>query len=188
VADADGKQSFWTTIPGILTGFAAVLTASTGFYLAMQHSRPTADAPKPAIVSDAPNTAPTSSQPSPQPQAPSASPSAPAVASAATNAGMVTVLSRAGDTTQVTIKSFKHNLYDNAIQLVSGQTIPFEKIRAIDFAEVDTDGRSVAITTTLVDGRSIPGGLFINYAFQGQNDLGPFSIPVQNVKQIVFAR
>ena len=29
-----GKKSFWTTIPGILTGLAAVITAATGLYIA----------------------------------------------------------------------------------------------------------------------------------------------------------
>jgi len=29
------KKSFWTTLPGILTGIAAVITAATGLYLAL---------------------------------------------------------------------------------------------------------------------------------------------------------
>jgi hypothetical protein len=32
----EGKPSFWTTLPGILTGIAALLTASTGLYLAIR--------------------------------------------------------------------------------------------------------------------------------------------------------
>jgi hypothetical protein len=37
---ADAKPSFWTTLPGVLTGIAAVLTAATGAYLAL-HKAPT---------------------------------------------------------------------------------------------------------------------------------------------------
>jgi hypothetical protein len=44
-----GKPSFWTTLPGIMTALAALLTASTGLYLAVRDSptdagvRPAAD-------------------------------------------------------------------------------------------------------------------------------------------------
>jgi hypothetical protein len=54
---ASGGSSFWTSLPGILTGAAAVLSAFTGIYLAVRdggNERPPAS-PAPAAV-DAPNT------------------------------------------------------------------------------------------------------------------------------------
>ena len=35
-----GKQNWWTTLPGVLTGLAALLTAITGFYLAFVSNHP----------------------------------------------------------------------------------------------------------------------------------------------------
>ena len=35
-----GKQGFWTSLPGILTGFAAVITALTGLYVAVYNFTP----------------------------------------------------------------------------------------------------------------------------------------------------
>ena len=49
----DSKQrSFWTSLPGVLTGLAAVVTAGTGLYLALdsvarQHPKPS-DQPPPS--------------------------------------------------------------------------------------------------------------------------------------------
>ena len=39
---ADGK-SWWTTIPGLLTAFAALLTAATGFYVSVIRSTVSSD-------------------------------------------------------------------------------------------------------------------------------------------------
>jgi hypothetical protein len=35
LAEPDKKQNFWTTLPGVLTGIAAVLTAGTGLLVVM---------------------------------------------------------------------------------------------------------------------------------------------------------
>jgi hypothetical protein len=108
--------------------------------------------------------------------------SAPAVAARDT----VVVTSRAGDVTKLLAKSFVHNYTDKAIELTTGQTIGFEKIKAIDFFSEHPNERSVDVKVTLVDGRTIDGALRKDYAFTGENDLGPFHIFVQDVKQIVF--
>jgi hypothetical protein len=36
----DQKQSFWSSVPGILTGIAALITAMTGLYLALNGGNP----------------------------------------------------------------------------------------------------------------------------------------------------
>lgn len=38
MTDQNRKKSFWSTLPGILTGLAAVITAITGLYLAFRDS------------------------------------------------------------------------------------------------------------------------------------------------------
>jgi hypothetical protein len=176
------NQSFWSTVPGILTGVAAFITAVTGLWIAIgAHNKPDTEQPTPAAV-----TAPTSSTPaatsagSPSPAAAQVAPSAPS---------SVTVTARDGNVTKLEGKTFVHNSTDSAvIQLTSGQTIPFEKMKAIDFLTAHPDQYVVDISITLTDGRTVTGGLKTNYAFKGENDLGPFTIFVQDVKQITFNR
>lgn len=49
------KTSFWTTLPGILTGVAAVITAATGAYLGFRKAGPDL---KPGIVDSVPKAPP----------------------------------------------------------------------------------------------------------------------------------
>jgi hypothetical protein len=175
------NQSFWSTVPGILTGVAAFITAVTGLWIAIGSHKPdAAEQPAPAVV-----TAPKASTPaatsagSPSPAATQVTPSAP---------GSVTVTARDGNVTKLEVKTFLHNYTDSSVQMASGQTIPFEKIRTIDFLTVHPDQYVVDVSITLMDGRTVAGGLKTNYAFKGENDLGPFTIFVQDVKQISFNR
>jgi len=98
----------------------------------------------------------------------------------------VTLTSRAGEVTKLSAKTFVHNYTDKAIELTTGQTIGFDKIKVIDFFTLHPDQRSVDVKVTLADGRVIDGALQKDYAFTGENDLGPFRIFVQDVKQIVL--
>ena len=49
MAEPDKKPNFWTTLPGLLTGLAALLTAVTGFLVVM-HPRDVAGGKEPAVV------------------------------------------------------------------------------------------------------------------------------------------
>jgi hypothetical protein len=90
--------------------------------------------------------------------------------------------------TKLSAKTFVHNYTDKTIELTSGQTIAFERIKVIDFFTVHPDERSIDVKVTLTDGRVVDGALKKDYAFNGESDLGPFHIFVQDVKQVVFAR
>jgi hypothetical protein len=173
LAESDGKQNFWTTMPGILTGIAALLTAATGLFVAVYHSAgssPSNEHPAPAAVS----------APEPKPALPAANSTA-----AQTVKGAVTVTSRDGEITKLFLKSFQHNYTEKTIELTSGQTISFDRIKSIDFFSVDTD-HLVAVKVTLTDGRAVEGVLRGGYAFVGESDIGPFRIQVENLKQILF--
>ncbi len=174
------KQSFWTTIPGILTGVAALLSAVTGLLVVMHHPANTAssaDQPEAPIVSGI--TPASKSDPGGQL---SAAPQIPKTGSD------VTLTSRTGEVTKLSVKSFRHNYTEDTIQLKSGQSISFEKLRTIDFLSVNDDAHEVTIHVTLVDGRVLDGQMASNYAFKGESDIGSFSIFVQDVKQIAFPR
>jgi len=184
--ELEKKQNFWTTIPGILTGLAALLTAATGLWVAIgPHDKPAADE-HPAVSTPTPlqSSAPGSAPPASTQQSLASGSAATGQAGQYT----VTLTSRAGDVTRLSAKTFVHNYTDKAIELTSGQTIAFERIKAIDFFTVHPDERSIDVKVTLTDGRVVDGALKKDYAFNGESDLGPFHIFVQDVKQIVFAR
>ena len=175
MAEPNEKQNFWTTLPGILTGVAAVLTAGTGLFLALNHPGDTShsDRPQPPAVSSA---APVSASET-------ATSSRTSVPPAAAKEGVI-VTSRNGDVTRLELKTFRHSVGGKSIELVSGQTIPFEKIRSIDFENVSNSEAPVHVTLT--DGRVLEGSVSTNNIFEGQNDIGPFNIYMTNVKRVVF--
>lgn len=167
-------------MPGILTGVAALLTAVTGLFVAVHHSSgssPSSEQPASTIGSG----------PESKSLLPAAN-SAPAQAPNPATAGSVTLTSRAGDVTKLSLKGFKHNYTENVIALTNGQTIALEKIRQVDFLTVNDEEREVVMKVTLIDGRTVDGSIQTHYSFRGENDIGPFNIEVQNVKQIVFNR
>jgi len=96
----------------------------------------------------------------------------------------VLVTGKDGSETRVFLNGFKDSYTDEAIQLKSGQSIPFDKIRSIDFLEVHEYQRDVKVT--LVDGRGLEGAIQSGEQFRGETDIGPFS--VVNLKQILFER
>lgn len=64
---AEEQKAFWTSMPGILTGLATVVTAITGLYLAISgDSRPAQDGQVPAVP-----TVPASGKPAPDQSLPS---------------------------------------------------------------------------------------------------------------------
>ena len=175
MAEPNERQSFWTTLPGILTGLAALLTAGTGLFLALNHPRDAAshtDRPTPPAVSSA---APVSTL------EPAASPGT-ATPNAAKESVIVT--SRNGEVTRLAGKTFRHSVGGKSIELTSGQTVPFEKIRSIDFENVSNSEAPVHVTLT--DGRVLEGAVSTNNLFEGENDIGPFSIYMTNVKRVAF--
>jgi hypothetical protein len=187
LADSESKQSFWTTIPGMLTGLAAVLTAATGLFLAIYHpASGDSDQPKRAPIVDG-DARPAPAAPLPTTATNPLSPPAPLPTTVdAGPQGSVTMRSRADETTQLALKSFKHNFTADALQLSSGQTISFEKIHIMDFLTVDGDAHQVSLKITLLDGRVVNGSLPTGYAFKGESDLGPFTIFLTDVKQVIL--
>jgi hypothetical protein len=179
VPEPEKKQSFWTTMPGILTGLAALLTAATGLWVAIgPHDKPASDGHAAAVTAPLQASAPGSAPPASTQHGPAAN-AAPVVAKES-----VIVTSRNGEVTRLATKSFRHGVAGKAIELTSGQTVPFEKIRSIDFETVSNS--EVPVNVTLTDGRAIAGSLSTNAMFEGENDIGPFSIYVANVKRIVL--
>ena len=72
------------------------------------------------------------------------------------------------------------------IQLKNGQSIPFDKIRSIDFLETHDYEQDVKVTLT--DGRALEGAIMSGEQMTGDTDIGPFSISVKSLKRFLFER
>jgi hypothetical protein len=183
LAESENKPNFWTTIPGLLTGVAAVLTAVTGF-LVVVHPHGF-DGPKDGsqaavssnnVARDAAKTSPnavgetpTSGSAMPRQQKPTA-----------------LVLGKDGTETRVFLNTFRDSYSGETIQLKNGQSIPFEKIKSVDFLDVHEYEEDVRVTLT--DGRALEGTIMSGERITGDTDVGAFSISVKSLKRISFER
>ena len=96
----------------------------------------------------------------------------------------VLVIGKDGTETKVFLNSFRDSYSGEAIQLKNGQTVPFDKIRSIDFLETHDYGQEVSVTLT--DGRVLEGAIMSGEQMTGDTDIGPFSISVKSLKRILF--
>jgi hypothetical protein len=180
VAELEKKQSFWTfwtTMPGVLTGIAAVLTAVTGLIVVMYpHGFAGSKEGSPAAA--------ISSRDAAAPNAVGSSAAASAVPKQ--QKPTVLVVGKDGTETRVSLRGFQDSQSGEAIGLKNGQTIPFDKIGSVDFLETHEYDKDVKVTLT--DGRTLEGDIMAGEQLTGQTDIGPFSISVKDVKQIVFER
>ena len=171
MAESENKQNFWTTLPGFMTGLAAVLTAVTGLLVVMnQHSGAKSKDDPAAVVS--PNKAAGGSS----------------AASATTKQPRLTVLvvDKDGTETRVFSRGFEDSYSGKAFQLKNGQSIPFEKITSVDF--IEKQGYDQDVKVTLRDGRAVEGSIMAGEQLTGESDIGPFSVSVTKLKQITFER
>ena len=190
MADPEKRASFWTTLPGFLTGIAALLTAVTGLLVVMY----------PHGFSGSKDGAAAVSSKEPAGAAQSASPAAQGASSAVQNAaadGSASLMPRGDKPTVLLIRKdgtetrgFLHGFQDSqslqAIALKDGQSIPFDKIKSVDFTE--TRGSDQGVKVTLMDGRALEGDIMAGEQMTGDTDIGLFSISVKTLKQVVFER
>lgn len=186
------RQSFWTTLPGILTGIAAVVTAVTGLMIGLSQQRgPEAPAEEPApaaaatVGAERPPAESTRAARGSTRAAPDPNPPADAPRSAAT----VIITAQDGSVTTVYGDSFQHRQTGRELPLLSGQSIPFDRIAAIDVTRIESD--RARINVTLVNGAVHSGAISAGlspYAFTGTNDLGSFEIRIDKLARITFER
>jgi len=185
VDDAEKKSGFWTSLPGILTGVAALITAVGGLTLGLYQSGglgakhgDAGSATRSGISSEKASTEAASGQPKADPARSNQVESRPSVV----------VTARDGSETTLFADNFHQTAqYDTQLHLLSGQAIAFDNIRSIEISKSFSDHAQVNIT--LVDGRTIEGSLGAGssiYGFGGENELGNFSITVDHLKRIVF--
>jgi hypothetical protein len=175
VAESEKKQSFWMTLPGFLTGIAAVLTAVTGLLVVMYPHGFAGPKDRPPVGS--------ATEPAQAASSAAGVPGASA-APAARQRSTVLVTAKDGTETRVSLNSFRDSYSGEAVQLKNGQSIPFDKIRSVDFLETHDYEEDVRVT--LMDGRALDGAIMSGEQMTGDTDIGPFSISVKSLKRILF--
>ena len=85
--------------------------------------------------------------------------------------------------------SLQHRQTGRALPLLSGQGIPFDRIKTIAVTRIESDRALVDVTLTsgAVQRGAISSGLS-PYAFTGVNDVGDFDIRVDRLARIAFER
>jgi hypothetical protein len=183
-------SSFWTTLPGVLTGVAALITAITGLTLGLYQygvlGGKQGDTERPTAASaTSPRT--TSAGSSEEARASNAS-AVSELNSERTQRATVAITGSDGNTTTVLLDSFRQTAqYDEQLHLRGGQTIAFENIKSIAVVRTYTGYAETRIT--LVDDRVIDASLDAGssiYGFGGENELGTFSINVGDLQRVVF--
>jgi hypothetical protein len=187
LVESEKKQSFWTTLPGFLTGVAALLTAVTGLLVAVfPHALSgskegavaavgRAETARPAPVSEGGSSAPAGSGGPAGQQLPAAEQRQKAT---------VLVVGKDGTQSKVFRNSFRDSYSGESIQLKNGQSIAFDKVGSIDFLETHAYEQEVRVTLT--DGRTVEGAIMSGEQITGDTDIGAFSISVKDVKRILF--
>jgi hypothetical protein len=186
MAEEQTKPSFWTTLPGILTGVAALITAIGGLIVVVHTFRTDAHTQNANVQ---PKTPPSNPEGHGQPGPSSVTDKPPRTES---GQKFVVIKETDGETLRVFADSLVWSpgtLTPKRFTLKSGQSVPFEEIKTIEMLEYDNLSTSVRVT--LVSGETLEGsaegGHFDNGAhFSGKNDLGNVDVRIGLVKQIVF--
>jgi hypothetical protein len=183
LAEPEKKQSFWTTMPGLLTGIAAVLTAVTGLLVVMYPhglggSKDGAAAVSPKDPAGAGQTASGTAQTA------TVAGAAPVSVMPKQDKPTVLLIRKDGTQTRGFLHGFQDSYSSQAIALKDGQSIPFDKIKSVDFTE--THGYDQDVKVTLTDGRILEGDIMAGEQLTGDTDIGPFSISVVTLKQVLF--
>jgi hypothetical protein len=194
------RHSFWKTLPGILTGVAALVTAVTGLMIGLSSNRtpgPAEPSHQPATSTvraerpggDSNRTADDAGSRAADPQTTSSTAASGTPAAPSSKEAMVIITAKDGSVARVYADSLQHRQTGRDLHLSSGQSISFDRIKTIEVTRLESDQARVSLT--LVNGSvhtgSINAGLS-PYAFTGVNDLGNFEIRVDNLARIAFER
>jgi hypothetical protein len=181
MVEAQNKPSFWTTLPGILTGVAALITAVGGLLVAVHYHGPNAKPQDDPTVVGQPKTTP--EQPRTVVDQPKTAPEQP-------HKAIVTLTETDGTTLTVDASSLEWEMGPSMREftLSTGQSIPFDKIKTIDVLEAGD--RTTTVQVTLTDGRTlqgvVDGGRYAG--FRGESDIGHVRVGIGMLRQIRFQR
>jgi hypothetical protein len=176
------QTSWWQSLPGILTGTAALVTAVVGLgALVNEFGWIGTDAPTDKVESAIAATAADNRSDD------AVSPPPPAAAKDA----MATIIGQDGSKLEVRIDSLAHIATNDMVHLLSGQRVMLDRVRRIDVTDILDASNSVGLSFTLLDGSKVDGraesGIWIN-GMKGTNALGPVELRFREIKSIIIPR
>lgn len=192
MADQDNRDgSWWTTVPGILTALAAVITATGGLIAVLTQNsffesddrQPTgasvgAVSPAPAETNPRRSVAPTRLTSEQRPQTVSRSP-ADVVADLRARRFEGVVLTLSDDT----VVSVQPSAF-SAFSLKNGQSVNYDRIRSVEVRQ-PWNGR---LLFNLLNGQQLEGEISLPPYFYGKNELGDYVGNWANIERIDFLR
>ena len=191
MTESQKPQSWWHTLPGILTALAAVITAITGLAALLFQSGvlgsktvPSRSAQPVPTEIEAPASASTDTSASPAHQAQMAGKSWSDV--------VAIVLSRDGTTTRLRANSLSNCIsVSHDISLESGQSIPFEQMSSFEVLRADdhtSPNPKAKLRIQLIDGGVLSGTVDAGCDLFGYNDVGRFKIYFDRLQSVQFER
>ena len=202
-------KSWWTTLPGLLTATAGVLTAVTGLVAVLAQQGviggakdqrvETAKGAAPGSEPEPSSDAPAKTQPPAATTASTLAAAQPGKAAAAGKAGVDLAALRAegfkgvvitlADGSQVRINpGMREWIHGERLKLDSGQFVDFARLQAFEvlrFSAIDSRGE---VLMTLLDGKTLQAKTVDGYELRGHNDLGDVNAPLSTVKRVDFLR
>jgi hypothetical protein len=176
MADEANSKGWWHTLPGILTGIAAVLTAVTGIA---------------AIVIQTtknPGTTP-ASPPEPLPVAETSGPGG--AANRVADMPVAVITASDGAVTRVSANTVRYCISVGTSLRVSGQEVPFDRIRSFEVMRSDVylaPGAMAQLRIAMISGDTLTGNIDANCDVFGYNDIGRYSITFDKLSRVVFER
>jgi hypothetical protein len=181
MSHSERPESWWRTLPGVLTGIAAVITAVTGLAVAVLQSRPSGS-DRERVASDTSTGIPIATD---------------SVHSKDSGRGgwsnaQAVVTTRDGSITRLRAETFSNCIsVGHSLTLDSGQDVPFERMRSFEVLNVDPRGAPNArarLRFTLVDGASLEGSVAADCDLFGYNDVGRYTTYYQDLERVDFVR
>jgi len=188
MADDPRSQSWWQTLPGILTATAAILTAVSGLLAILFQNGVIGGKHDAAPPSATTVHSPASSSPG---TASSASTQAPGTLKPWSKSDVV-ITTNEGVSSTLRAESLSNCISVNhALTTGSGQDIPFEKMRRFEVLRadaVDAPNAKATVLITLLDGTKIEDVVTAGCDIFGYNDVGRFTTYFQRLKRVDFQR
>jgi len=199
MAETEKRQRWWQTLPGMLTAGAALITALTGLLAVLLQNGVIGGRAGPAEPDSAAHVGvrPRGSGPA---GAPSGGAPGGATAQDSLGGGVTrpwsevdaAILGKDGSATTVRAETLSACIsVSHELTLVSGQEVPFERMRAFRVVEADPTGAPNAkarVEIVLADGDTLRGQVAADCDLFGYNATGRYGITLQRLDRVDFRR
>jgi hypothetical protein len=193
------KGSWWSTLPRILTGVAAVITAGGGVIALFLSQHPTQQA-GPEVKQPLPGSSTAKRQDAPQADTPSSQPLALGPKGESEHPvtdgiipwdkAVVTVVLNDGQQTKLRAMSTTVKGGLDTFEFENGQRFGLKDLRSVSLHLLDSAYKMEATVETL-SGQRVSGllsGSYVYFEFGGESDAGDFSVRLTKVRRIEFGR